>query len=141
MRHRSRLAGVDLVKLLHGVGDFGVLEKIGALRPIFHFLRKAASSTRMNELSVTLATKSIAAFGFQNGVSQILWVENLTVTLAAEWEAVANLKGEHEVSERRAWQLCYVMFVPTVEGQFLETLAIASTSTGIPARLQHFKSR
>lgn len=72
LRHRLRLARVDLVEPQHGVGDFGVLEKIGALRPIFHFLRRAASGARKNELSVTLATKSIAAFGFQNGVSQIL---------------------------------------------------------------------
>jgi hypothetical protein len=51
------------------VVDFAVLEKIVTLRRIFHFLRKAASGARKNDLSVTLATKSIAAFGFQNGVS------------------------------------------------------------------------
>ena len=97
------------------MGDFGVLEKIGALRPIFHFPRRSTSGARKNELSVTLATKSIAAFGFQNGVSQILWVENLTVTRAAEKEAVAHLRGGNEMNERRARQLCYVMFILAVK--------------------------
>lgn len=65
----------------------------------------------------------------------------MTVTPAAEQEAVAHLSGQHVMNVRRERQLCYVIFIPAGKDQCLEMLAVASASTRIPVRLKFFKSR
>ena len=69
---------VDMVGLAHGVGDFGVIEESGALRPIFHVLRGAALGAGKLALAVPSLSKLIAVFGYQDNASQVLWVANLS---------------------------------------------------------------
>lgn len=87
---------VDMVGLAHGVGDFGVIEANGALRPIFHVLRGAAHGVGKRALAISHGS-GLAAFGYQDVSHQILWVANLT----AQPQTV-SLKKQTKFSELSA---------------------------------------
>ena len=87
---------VDMVGLAHGVGDFGVIEASGALRPIYHVVRGAAFAVGKRALAIAHVS-GLAAFGYRDGALQVLWVANLT----AQPQTV-SFKKQAEISELNA---------------------------------------
>ena len=88
---------VEMAGIAHGIGDFGVIEASGALRPIYHVLRGAALGAGKRALAFSSLSSLTAAFGYQDGASRILWVANLT-----EQPQTFALKEYGKISELNA---------------------------------------
>lgn len=97
---------VDMIALSHGVGDFGIIEKNGRLKPIFHAVRGTALGAGKRVVQIKCPTKSVLAFGYEEGRSIIIWFANMTPQLQSvklpRKAAIAVLNAETFVKASRS---------------------------------------
>ena len=70
--------GLEMVTLAHGVGDFGVINDDGSIRPLFHVLRGLALARDAILLKLETGSNAIAGLGFRRNAGTEFWLANKT---------------------------------------------------------------
>ena len=70
--------GLEMVTLAHGVGDFGVINDDGSIRPLSHVLRGLALAHDAILLKLQTGSTAIASLGFRRNAGTEFWLANKT---------------------------------------------------------------